>query len=61
MENDWILKSLGVGFQKKCGDVCVCAGYCLQGATERHAVTDHAQKTLAHPGRYGVKECQRVS
>lgn len=23
-----------------------CAGYCIQGATERHAVADHAQKTL---------------
>ncbi len=41
----------------------VCAGYCIQGATERHAVSDRScpENTIAHPGRYGVKECQRVS
>ncbi len=59
-ENDWILKSLGEGFQKKCGVVCVLASVSGVQLSERHAVTDHAQKTLAHPGRYGVKECRCV-
>jgi len=50
-ENDWILKSLGEGFQNKCGVVCVLASVSGVQLSERHAVTDHAQKTLAHPGR----------